>query len=400
MNILFVASRFPYPPLQGDRVRAYYQLRHLAQRHAITLVAPAPNAQAGAALAAMQPYCRSIVTVPAPAWQRWGRLLRAPLSPLPWQTLFSFPPALLQQVRSLLRAQPYHLAHVQLIRMAPVAAALDSVPKVIDLIDALSVNMRRRAQRERGPLRWLTRAEAGRVLRYERALTHTFDQLLISSAADRDSIGDYGNLHVAPNGVDTQAYAFGPGERQAGLLVFIGAMKYFPNVDAVTWFVREVFPAVRRALPHARLLIVGANPPAAVRRLAKADGVTVTGFVPSTQTYLSQAAAAVVPMQSGSGMQFKVLEAMACGAPVVATPLGLGGLDAQPDRHLLVAASADEFTRQVVRLLTDPALQRYLAANARQLVEAQYSWTRSVEALERVYALACARPRADPPHTN
>jgi polysaccharide biosynthesis protein PslH len=401
MKILFLAARFPYPPIQGDRVRAYYQLRHLGTRHAITLVAPEPDSRANfdAALAAIRPYCTSIETVPVAKWERLGRLLRTPFTRLPLQTLYFCLPAIEHRVRQLLSAQVYDLAHVQMVRMAPVELALGRLPKVLDLIDALSVNMRRRAERQRGPLSRLAAAEAGRIARYERELPLRYDRLLISSDSDRAAIGNYPNLHVVPNGVEVEAHTFSHEQRQPGLLVFSGTMRYFPNADAAIWFARHVFPMVRRQIPEARLLIVGADPPKTVQRLARTDGIRVTGFVPSTQAYLLQATAAVAPMQAGSGMQFKVIEAMACGTPVIATPLGIGGLAVEPGRHVLVADTAEAFTQQLVRLMRDVTLQRELANNARKLVEERYSWTRSVAALEEIYALACSPQQQCHVHT-
>jgi len=390
VRILFVASRFPHPPFQGDRLRGYHQLRLLSRRHSIVLLVSAPERD-GKSLEAVRPFCERIQVVPASSWRRLCRLGRAPFTSLPLQTVYFYDPCFRQKVQALLQKRAFDLVHVQLMRMAPVVDELAAPPKVIDLIDALSLNMTRRVQRERGPLAWVVALEAQRARLYERALTRQYDQLIISSALDKQAIGEYNNLHVIPNGVDTEAFPFAEGDRDSHTIVFAGRMGYFPNADAAIWFALEVFPLVRRQAPQARFLIVGADPSAPVRRLGRCPGVVVTGHVPRIQDWITRATVAVAPMQAGSGIQNKVLEAMACGAPVIATPYALGGIEANDSEHLLVARDAETFAGQVVRIMQDRTLARRLARNARQLVEDQYTWDRSVAMLEQAYGRAMSQ---------
>jgi len=191
-----------------------------------------------------------------------------------------------------------------------------------------------------------------------------------------------------PNGVDVEAYAFYDGPREPGLIVFEGRMGYFPNEEAAVYFATSVFPRVRQIFPQARFVIVGANPTPRVRRLAQRPGIEVTGFVPRVQDYLRRAQVAVAPMRTGTGIQNKVLQAMAVGAPVVATPQALGGITAQPGKHLLVAESPTEMAAQVARLLRDAPLGRRLARAARAWVVAHHSWAQATAQLESVYARA------------
>jgi glycosyltransferase involved in cell wall biosynthesis len=235
---------------------------------------------------------------------------------------------------------------------------------------------------------WIMALEARRLCHYERQLAHQYDQLTVSSSLDRDAIGSYDNIHVIPNGVDIEKFPFVEGERKSALIAFTGRMGYFPNADAAIWFADKVFPSVRQQLPQAQFFVVGADPTPEVQSLAQRPGVSVTGYVSSIQDYLHEATIAVAPMQAGSGMQFKVIEAMCCGAPIVATSYALGGIKARDGEHLLIAKSSDIFAEQVVRLLQDVDLQRHLAYNARRLVEEKYTWERAVAMLEDVYRLA------------
>jgi sugar transferase (PEP-CTERM/EpsH1 system associated) len=388
MKLLFVASRFPYPPFNGDQVRAYHHLRVLSRRHAIVLLAPEPVGQPDECLEAITPFCAHVEVVPVSRWRSLARLARAPFQGLPLQTLVFYEPEIGRRAHALARDWAVDLVHVQMIRMAPVIASLGSLPRVIDLIDSMSVNLSRQAERSRPPKAWLASWEARRVGGYERALPTAFDQLVISSPLDRSAIGDFSNLHVVANGVDLAAHPFVTAERTEDALVFSGTMWYFPNVDAAQWLVHEVLPLIRRHRPHTTLTIVGARPVAAVRRLAEIPGVTVTGQVPSVHDYVARSTVAVAPMRSGSGIQFKIIEAMAAGTPVVATPTATAGLQSVAGRDLLVGADAESFAAQVVRLLEDRPLRQRLAQNALRLVQNVYAWERTVESLEQAYERA------------
>jgi sugar transferase (PEP-CTERM/EpsH1 system associated) len=391
MRILFVSSRFPYPPLQGDRVRAYHQLRVLSRRHRITLVTPAGRQDAS--LDAVRPFCERVEAVTVPAWRRALNLAKAPASRLPWQTVYWFTSALARAVRRVAAQDRFDLAHVQLVRMAPAGLCLNGTPKVLDMIDALSLNFARRAKREAG-LRALALArEAKRLRDYERHLLGLFERILISSDVDGKFIGGGERIHVIANGVDIESFPFHAAERDPDTVIFTGRMGYFPNADGAIWFATQVFPKIRCALPRARFAIVGADPPARVRALACIPGVEVTGYVPGLSQALRRASVAVAPLLAGSGIQNKVLEAMASGTPVVATPYSLGGLKAQHEKHLLLASTAAGFAAAVTRLMRDRALGAELARNAREMVESRYTWEHSVAALQAVYDLAVEQRR-------
>lgn len=392
MRILFVSARLPYPPFHGDQVRAFNQLKILGRHHEITLLSFVRGQMTPEAEAALAPFCKKIVTIP----QHWRHkvigCLRGVFSSYPVQTLFHQTRAMAAAVRRELSSDAYDLAHVQLVRMAPYLENVVGIPRIVDLIDALSLNMDRRSRRERGPLALAAAMERDRLTTYERALCSAYDHAIVVSSRDRAAIGDFDNLHTIPMGMDLDRFPFHAGQRQANTIIFSGNMGYFPNVDAAKWFVYKVLPLVKTRIPDVRMKIVGVNPHSDVRRLSQQDpAVTVTGYVDDMYAHLSQAAAAVVPLQAGSGMQIKVIEAMATGTPLVATSFGLGGIDVVAGRHLLVADSPEAFASHVVQLLNDRSLGGTLAYNARQLVEERYTWQRSVEMLQDVYRMARER---------
>ena len=392
MRILFVASRFPWPLTQGDRLRAYHQLRLLSQRHRIVLLAPQPETDIEENLGAIRPFCAKVETVATPLWRRLARLGQAPFTSLPLQTLYAFDPQMRRQAERLLHEETFDLIHVQLMRMAPVADSIRDVPTLIDFIDALSLNMKRRTAREAWYRAWLFSLETRRAQAYEQRLLLRYDQAVVSTPQDREALGSHNRIHVAANGVDPDC-AFVEEGRQPNVIAFTGHISYFPNADAAIWFVAQVLPLVRRRIPDVQFWIIGADPPPSIEVLVQHEGVIVTGRVPSITHHLQQATLAVAPMQCGSGMQLKVLEAMACGAPIVVTPFALGGLDVRHDEHLLIGHDAAEFADLVTQLLVDRALARRLAANARRLVDEKYTWEQSVAQLGHVYAQAVRHHR-------
>jgi sugar transferase (PEP-CTERM/EpsH1 system associated) len=385
VRILFVAARFPAPARQGFQVRAYHQIRLLAPRHRITLVAFATSPPSPADRADIARYCADIVTVPLIRAEMTAGLVRGLFGRRPLQTALYDTAPMRRAIGRLLAERRHDLVHVQLARMARHVETAP-LPRVVDLIDALSLNMARRAERDRGPARFAAALEAKRLRRYERELCRTFDAATVVAPVDRDAIGDFPTLGINPNGVALDDFAFVRSGHDPNRVAFTGNLGYFPNVDAVEWFVRDVLPRVRRVRPQTTFVAAGARPHRRLRALASTDGVVlVQGDVPDVGSVLTRAAVSVAPMHAGSGQPLKVLEAMACGTPVVATPVAASGIAAEPGRHLLIGDDAASFAAHVLRMLETPAFAADIAVAARGLVEQRYTWERSVTDLETIY---------------
>jgi glycosyltransferase involved in cell wall biosynthesis len=307
----------------------------------------------------------------------------------PVQTLLYARRRAAARVQGLIAAGSFDVVHAQLVRtLAYLPAERPRV--VVDLIDALSRNLARRARLE-GALRGRVLAwEAARLARAEAELLGRGTPCLVVSEGERAALPARGDVRVVPNGVDTAAFPFDGRARPAARLVFGGNLGYFPNVDAAGWLARDVLPRIRTELPTAELCLVGARPARAVQALGTAAGVTVTGAVPAMAPELAKATVAVIPLRGGSGLQNKVLEAMAVGTPVVATPLATAGLDVTPGEHLLVAEDAAGLAAATLALCRDPARARAMAHAARALVEARYRWEASAAAVEAAWMDAAA----------
>ncbi len=347
-----------------------------------------------AGLDAVSAFCERVVTVPLGGPGMVAGLAGGAFSRLPFQVSLYRHARMRRVLGGLAAAGRFDLAHAQLVRVAHHLEGFPA-PRFVDLVDALSSSTRRRSLLHRGPLRWLTALEAERLLRYERRVCSSLEGAAVVSRTEREAIGTTGDIGVVPNGVDLAEFPFARDGRDPATVVLTGNMRYFPNVDAACWFAERVHPLVRRKLPQARFLVIGARPAARVRRLAGADAsVSVLGSVDDMRPHLRAATVAVAPMRAGAGQLFKVIEAMAAGAPVVATPLAAGGFEPEAAEGLLVADTAEEFAEAVVSLIQDPGKAGGLAARARRFVECRHTWERSTAHLEELHEAARARRRA------
>jgi glycosyltransferase involved in cell wall biosynthesis len=269
---------------------------------------------------------------------------------------------------------------------------------VWDSVDCISDLFRRAARR--GPtaaVRWAARLELPRTERYEGTVTQRFDRVLTTSEADRQgllALADKAGtarpdlarrVVVIPNGVDLDHFTPPTGPREAATLVISGKMSYHANVAAVVAFADEVLPRIVRDRPQTRLVIVGQDPAPVVQALAGRPGVTVTGTVEDVRPFLQGATLAVAPIQYAVGVQNKVLEAMACATPVVATPAAVEALGVADGRELVVARDAEEMAARIVQLLGQPDDRARIGAAGRRYVETHHDWRSIADRLSDLY---------------
>ena len=384
MKILFTTTRFPFPPIKGDKAVPYYRIKYLSKRHEITLLSFIESLRELDYISQLAPYCVRIETVVLPKWRSYWNVASKAYRRLPLQVLYYHSDAFRRELDALVEQGQFDLIHSVLLRGAPYTMGLPNVVKILDMIDALSLNMERRAQVERGMRRWLFRHEAARVRRFEQQVCEKFDRVVVVSEADQQQL-EAKNVVVIPLGVEIPE----DGKQVVGgspTAIFTGNLGYFPNRDAALFLAQKVLPVLRKEIPGFRLKIVGANPPAALRDLSKRDPrLEVLGFVPDLGRHLREASVAICPMRAGSGMQFKVLEAMAQGIPVIASPLAVEGIAARDQEHLLVASGVEEIVSGVCRILKDPSLAAMLAANGKKLVATRYTWEATTRQLEQLY---------------
>lgn len=393
MRILFLTPRLPYPPVKGDKSIPFHRIKYLSRRHEIILLSFIENKDELRYLPHLDRYCSRVEIVLLPSYRSYLNLLRGILSDIPFQVSYYSSPIMRERLEVILTQEELDLVHAVLLRSAHYLMGTYSLPKVVDLIDALSLNMERRHQAERGVKRMFFEEECRRVRKFEREVCRDFDKAVVVSHVDRKAIGEE-NVEVVPLGVDSEVFKPPSKKPEPNVVIFTGNLGYFPNIEAVSYFAEHILPLVVQRIPEVEFLVVGANPPHQITRLDKHPNILVTGTVDSVADHLRKASVAVCPMKSGSGMQFKILEAMACGVPVVATGLGLEGMEVTAGEHALVGDTPEAFADHVIALLRDEERSTTLARKARRLVEQRYSWRFSGSRLENVYEKALAHWRA------
>ncbi|MBV8122244.1 MAG: TIGR03087 family PEP-CTERM/XrtA system glycosyltransferase [Alphaproteobacteria bacterium] len=396
MRIFFVCQRVPFPPDRGDKIVTFHEIRHLSQQHEVHVFCLADAADDLANVPPLRDFTASVTAVAITTLRSRLRSLRALGSARPL-SVAAFDEAALHRaiIRKYDEAQP-DLIIVFSSNVAQYAEHFGDVPRIIQFHDLDSLKWAQYAERKQYPLKWIYQTEAKRLRAYEQKIARGFSHSLVCTAAE---LADFEELFpgvavsLVGNGVDLDHFRPAGGEKRAGSIVFTGVMDYFPNVDAVTWFCEEVLPRVQAQIPEASLTICGNRPTAAVERLTKQTGVSVTGWVPDTRPYLDAAEVFVAPLRVARGVQNKLLEALAMGLPCVASRLAWRGTVAAERDGILVADTAVEFAQNVVRLLLDPKFRAEMASKARAAAETHYRWPGQMEALDQVIAGVVAPPR-------
>lgn len=395
MNLLFLTSRVPCPPLKGDQVVAYNRLKTLGRRHSITLVTLFARRSDLDGIEPLHRYCSDIVAIPLPTWRSCANAAAAVFSNVPFQVAYYRSGRFARAVADLTTTRRFDLVHSFLLRVAP-CAGVSATPSVVELIDSMQLKFARDLPRAHGPLQLATAEELRRLRRYEPVAARGADAVIVTTEEDAAAIAT-GRVAVVPNGVDLADFAPDRSVRESATIVFSGNLGYGPNVEAARWFARECFPRIRASLPDARLVLAGAEPASAIRHLGTAQSVEVTGAVPAMARVINRAAVAVAPMLNGSGIQNKILEAMACGVPVVATTRAASALCARSGVEIVVADEASAFALAVVEILRKPELAREIGEAGRHYVIAHHSWEAASHAVEAVYDRALASFRETRP---
>jgi len=364
VKVLLATGRPAWPPWRGDQLRARQLAEALAAEHEVTWLAPAAAGEPAPPAGVRRETFRLRRTAVASLLAAPGALRGWPLQALPFRQ-----PDLGRRLREL--APRHDLVVLQLARLLPHLFDVGDRPLVVDLIDCLSLNAATRARFDHPTLRPLLRWEARRLAAAEARLIAASRVALVVCARDREALVRIAPAHadriaVAPVAMAAVASALPREEESAAPTVALtGNLGYFPNRDALRFFLDEAWPELRRTVPQTRLLVAGDRPPRATARRVAAAGGTLVARPPDLRALLATATIAVAPLRCGSGVPLKVLDAWAAGVPVVASPFAAAGAAAEPERDLLVADSPREWAAQLGRVLADPPLRRRLAVAGR-----------------------------------
>jgi polysaccharide biosynthesis protein PslH len=394
MRVLWLSHVVPYPPKAGVLLRAYNLLKSVAEHHEVDLIAFVQRPLLATFYSdidrgledcrtELAKYCKSVTFLPiAKAARPFGKLRTAWESLLcrdgymaSWLDSAVARAAIAQRVAG----RRYDVAHFDHLSLAVYRPLLQATPSTLGHHNAESHMLIRRAQYERNILKRIYfRQEAVRLARFERQIATWFDLHITCSELDSQRLlatMPNARLFCVPNGVDTQYFTPGARTQMSDSLIFIGTMNWYPNVDAVSYFLRDVWPRLRAEVPTATFDVVGAGAPGSLKELAaRSAGVTLHGYVPEIRPLLERAALYVCPIRDGGGTKLKILDALSMEKCIVAHAVACEGIAVTPGIDVVYAETADDFIAQIKGLFADPERRRQMGSAGRELAVGQYSF--------------------------
>lgn len=393
MKILFLAPYFPYPPVGGGKLRIYHLLRELTKRHDVSLLTFANQEDIAHQQAVQELGINEICLVPFPARiheSGWRQLFR--LQPQLIRSYFS--PIFLDSLKQFLNSKQFDIVHIEEIVMA--AYILETQPSLPVVVEHQKIDydfywkiLKTFNRNAKIPSKVLNLLEWLKLYFYEYQLARHIKYHVILAEDDRNLITRLNpetSISLVPNGVDIDYFQYTPLlTADPKSIAFVGSMNYQPNIDAVLFFMSDIFPLVRAKIEDLKIYLVGRDPVPQIARLNNHNNVIVTGTVPDIRPYLQRCLFSFAPVRIGGGIRNKILESMAVGRPVVSTHIGAEGICYEHGKNILVADSPGEFAKHIVELGENSALREHLATNGRRLVEEKYTWSLMAEHLTHVY---------------
>ncbi|RIK54550.1 MAG: hypothetical protein DCC59_03685 [Chloroflexi bacterium] len=398
MRILLISNTFPYPPNSGFPLRVYNLLYRIAREHEVWLASFTAGHEKPADIEHMREICREVVTVP---FSRQGAL-----SNLPQAARYFFkgiPPTLrayesrqlLEKILDLISRVDFDIIQIEDSHMSFYLDHLPAAVRAKTVLTFHDVNFHKHEKmseveprRVRKIRTWLH----GRMMRrWEPFQAQRFGHCVAMSQSDKELLlAENPGLRIAvlPNGVDTRRYTPLPFPEHTNRLIYVGNMAYRPNIDAVTWFCRDIYPIIKAEYPKIEFWIVGKDPTPEVTSLA-ANGIRVTGQVDDLLPYYKDAIMCVVPLRAGGGTRLKILEAMALGRPMVSTTIGCEGIEARNGEQLFIADTPEQFARYTLELLRDKQQWLDMTRQARALLVERYDWDLVARNHIRLYEEIC-----------
>lgn len=393
MRVLLLTQVLPYPPDSGPKVKTYYVLKYLAERHDVTLVSFVRDTDKVEHVEHLKSLCKKVVTVPitrSPVMdlQFLGKSL---LTNQPWMMVRDEREDMQAVLADLAKTTDFDVVHADQLNMAQYALPFTKSRKVLDLHNALWVLYKRLSETLplTKPMKYILMRDWRLLKQYEGQMCRTFDAVLAVSQEDKLALIEAGarlDMTVIPIAIDTDEQAQIPRQPRSPHIVHIGTMYWPPNIAGITWFLDEIYPLVKQRVPDVRCTLIGARPPASITDRAKADpSLTVTGYVDDPIPYLADSSMMVVPLKAGGGMRVKILNALSQGIPMVSTTVGCEGINVTNGEDILVADSPEDFADATTRLLTNSILNRQITEKGRTMVVNTYDYRQACKPLDAIY---------------
>ncbi len=388
MKILFITPRLPYPPHGGDKLRAFNFIKYLSRKHTIYLISFIESEKELEYIVPMKEFCANVEVILLRPIQSYFNCLLYSLSLTPFQVAYYRDRRMRDKITEVINGEKIDGVYVHLLRMAQYVKDNKEINRILDLTDALSLSLQRSLKFRSHLFFLFYLAEWLKISIYEPRIIKHFNRCILVSNVDKEaskSLEGADNISIIPNGVDFEYFKPTGKEYSRNSIVFIGNLHSFPNKDAVLYFCRDIFPFIKKEIPDIKFYIVGINPPNKILELAKDKNVIITGGVDDSRPYLSDAAAMVCPIRVATGMQNKILEAMAMGLPVISTSIATLWMDKKEDSGVLIADTPAEFAKKVTEVIKDKNLREKLSISGRKLIVESYDWHKNIGKLELLF---------------
>ena len=398
MKILWIARTCPYPANDGEKIRVFNLLKNLSH-HEITLVFRVMRENELEHLSELKKYCQHVeyAHIPSPTSNltRFRWCLPFIFSKYPVSLCTAFFPEIAQILRRLCSENTYDIIQVEHSALTIYLDKLSFLNNPLKIVSMHNIDYIRNERIYRNQ-----RFNINKIFNYinqrkykdwEIGSLNSYDRIITVSDIDRKMLLEENRalpVHIIPNGVDIERYHAVKENIDSHVLLFVASMDTDANNDAAIYFLKSIFPLVKKKCPEARIYLVGRRPGSQLSAHHNNDDIIVTGEVPDVMPYYAKATVTVVPLRSGGGTRLKILEAMAMGSPVVATTIGCEGLNAENNRHLLIADDPEDFSACILKLLDDKLTRNRLVSQSRRLVEAQYDWRIIAAAHDDLYKKA------------
>jgi polysaccharide biosynthesis protein PslH len=385
MKIVYLVSRIPYPLEKGDKLRAYHQLKQLSKTFEVHLICLNDAEHNESSVKHLESICKSVTVYKLSKIKILFRLFMAIFSKKPYQVNYFYDAVISKKIsRQILAIDPGHI-FAQLVRTSEYVKNFHQFPKTLDYMDAFSKGMYRRAETENFFIKPFVKAEANRLTTYENLIFDYFDHKIIISEQDRDLIyhKNRKDIVVIPNGVNDELVNDSSPQSPKFDVLFHGNLSYIPNVDCVKYIVTEVMPLLVKFRPGIKLAISGATPSKKVIELCKQypHNIVLLGFVEDIVATYKSAKLFFAPLQIGTGLQNKILEAMALKIPCVTSELCNNALKAKNEQQIITGKKPINYVNAIVKLLDEPEFSRSIANEGHLFVKNNFSWEKSTQKL-------------------
>lgn len=370
-TLVVILSRFPYPLEKGDKLRAFYQLQGLSKKYNIHLICTIEEKIKSTHIDIVKQYCSDIHLFKLNPLLKYLGLFVALFTQKPFQVAYFYQLGIHSRIKKILNeVKPDHI-YAQLVRTSEYVKNYHDCPKTLDYMDAFSKGIERRVQLNVGLMKSILRIEFARLSVYERQIFEYFENHSIISKQDQSYIihPKAQTITIIENGVSTHFFEKVETEKTHDI-VFTGNMSYPPNVEAVKYLYEQIKPLLPKTI---NFLIAGINPHRSILKM-KDEHFQVSGWVDDIRLSYASSRIFVAPMFLGTGLQNKLLEAMAMGIPCITTELANKALRAEPNKEILIASNPTEFKEQIIKLVSDQNCYENISKAGQAFIKEHYSW--------------------------